>query len=214
MVPAICSPPNHHKCLKYVNLPHTRRPMILAVSFTWTKLPEHWPQECRKLFLTIRSSTVFRRLWLVSALYNNVTSWSHVHHNDFLSFYHEACLLDKYLPEMTPLRYQLTGGFEQFVVQVLGCNIAIGTSALMTPQGMAYVPASPHCTPLGSTHLPLEDLLTPNTNPHTLLLRPDGVQKQTLMAVLSLLDRKLKFPVPASPKPFTVVLFCLLYCRC
>ena len=180
------------------------------VSFAWRKPPEHWPQRCRKLFMTIRSSTVFRRLWVTSALCNNFTNWSYVHHDDFLSFYQEACLLDKFLPEKTPLRYPLTGGFEEFLVQVLRCDIAIGISALTTPPGMAYVPASPYCTPFGSTLLPLEDVFALHSNPQTKLLRPDGVHKQTLMKVLSLLDKNLKFRVPAGKPPFTVV---LLYSR-
>ena len=72
------------------------------------------------------------------------------------------------------------------------------------------MPASPYCTPFGSTLLPLEDLFALHSNPQTLLLRPDGVQKQTLMKVLSLLDKKFKFPVPAGKQPFAVV---LLYSR-
>ena len=121
------------------------------VAFTWTKPLEHWPQRCRKLFMTIRSSTRFRRLWVIFALCNHFSNWSYVHHDDFLSFYHEACFLHKYLTKKTPLHYRLHGEFEEFLLQVLRCDIAIGTSALTAPPGMAYVPASPYCTPFGST---------------------------------------------------------------
>ena len=182
-------------------------------SFSWIRPPEHWNKRMRKVFCEIRQYTVYRRLWHASAVCNNFASWSQVSSDDFAAFHKEAADLNDCLPYSLPLRCRLTGGLEEFISSTLQTDIAIGTSALTTPPAMAYSPMTTQCVPFGASLIPIEQLLHPETEPHSVFFRPDGVPKRKLVNLLSLLDQKLKHPA-AGDRPFTcAVLYCRSHCR-
>ena len=182
--------------------------------FSWVKPPEHWPVRERALFLKVRQSSAYRRLWLASAMVNNFYTWSGVSPQDFRAFYDEANALHTLLPQCQLLRCRLTGGLEDFVTDVLRADLAIGTSALTTPPEMSFVSMSPYCIPFGASPLSLTDLLHPETKSCNVFLRPDGVPKSKLITTLETIDRKLKYPLPAGAQPFLVfALYNRAHCR-
>ena len=177
-------------------------------SFHWDVPPLCWPAPVKDIFFKVKESTPLRRLWHQNASVNNFICWLDVTPADVLAFWKDSLqLLSSLRSHNSPATVlgKIGGGLEDFLTGEVGVQFCLGVSPLTTLPGAGFLPITPLCTAFGGTPLKLEDILKPGNSPLTILLRPEGLSKQSLSLVLEKIDMVLTFPDTSNSRPFRVV---------
>ena len=135
-----------------------------------------------------------------------------------MAFNSEISVLNQALESLPKgLKFRLTGGFEDFLVEVLGINFCLGTSPYTTPPGTCFESNTTACIAFGATPIPTKEVLggprvtwgQARPQPDQRLccfLRPDGVSKKNLCGILELFGNLLSIPDSACPLPPRIVI--------